>query len=202
MRVLHVNSPPLPFLLSTHTSPLTLGSPGQGVRRLQRPHGAHRGHDIGNGQGHHRRIQNQVCSPCLILKLFFSLLSTFRYHPDGPDGVELDIDFTPPFRRIPLIKGLEVTSLLRILAALTTTIARRARVRATAGSCSHGRLQIFPACSLFHPWFVSMITCFCFINTRRAAEPAGQGQRRSAVPGAQCDRSSPLDPWSLCNAAR
>jgi hypothetical protein len=46
-----------------------------------------------------------------------------------------------------------------------------------------------------------MITCFCFINTRRAAEPAGQGQRRSAVSGARCDRSTPLDPWSLCNAA-
>lgn len=79
------------------------------------------------------------------------------------------------------------TSLLRILAALTTTIARKTRAR--AGSCSPGRRQIFPACSLFHPWFVLMITCFCFINTRRAAEPAVQGQRRSAVSGARCDRS-------------
>ena len=89
------------------------------------------------------------------------------------------------------------TSLLRILAALTTTIARRAT---SARSSSHGRLQISPACSLFHPWFVLMIMCFCFINTRRLAEPAGQEQRRSTAPGARCHRSSPLDPWSLCNA--
>ena len=89
------------------------------------------------------------------------------------------------------------TSLLRILAALTTTIARRAT---SARSSSHGRLQISPACSLFHPWFVLMIMCFCFIYTRRVAEPAGQEQRRSTAPGARCHRSSPLDPWSLCNA--
>ena len=37
-----------------------------------------------------------------------------RYHPDGPDGVELDIDFTPPFRRIPLIKGLEEAAKIKI----------------------------------------------------------------------------------------
>ena len=29
------------------------------------------------------------------------------YHPDGPDGRSVDIDFTPPFRRIPMVGGLE-----------------------------------------------------------------------------------------------
>lgn len=41
-------------------------------------------------------------------------LIVIRYHPDGPDGVELDIDFTPPFRRIPLIKGLEEAAKIKI----------------------------------------------------------------------------------------
>lgn len=30
-----------------------------------------------------------------------------KYHPDGPEGKEIDIDFTPPFRRIPMVAGLE-----------------------------------------------------------------------------------------------
>jgi lysyl-tRNA synthetase class 2 len=42
------------------------------------------------------------------------LTASARYHPDGPDGVELDIDFTPPFRRIPLIKGLEEAAKIKI----------------------------------------------------------------------------------------
>lgn len=29
------------------------------------------------------------------------------YHPDGPDGRAVEIDFTPPFKRIPMVKGLE-----------------------------------------------------------------------------------------------
>jgi len=28
------------------------------------------------------------------------------YHPDGPDGPPIEIDFTPPFERIPIIEGL------------------------------------------------------------------------------------------------
>jgi lysyl-tRNA synthetase, class II len=35
-----------------------------------------------------------------------------KYHPDGPDGQELTIDFTPPFRRIPMIEGLEVRTVM------------------------------------------------------------------------------------------
>jgi len=31
-----------------------------------------------------------------------------KYHPDGPGGEELTIDFTPPFPRIPMVEGLEV----------------------------------------------------------------------------------------------
>lgn len=30
-----------------------------------------------------------------------------KYHPDGPEGEEYEIDFTPPFKRIPMIKTLE-----------------------------------------------------------------------------------------------
>jgi lysyl-tRNA synthetase class 2 len=30
-----------------------------------------------------------------------------QYHPDGPEGKAIDIDFTPPFRRISMISGLE-----------------------------------------------------------------------------------------------
>jgi lysyl-tRNA synthetase class 2 len=29
------------------------------------------------------------------------------YHPDGRDGRAVEIDFTPPFKRIPMVKGLE-----------------------------------------------------------------------------------------------
>jgi len=56
------------------------------------------------------------CSPTpLTSQPNFSLISrACRYHPDGPDGVELDIDFTPPFRRIPLIKGLEEAAKIKI----------------------------------------------------------------------------------------
>jgi len=30
-----------------------------------------------------------------------------KYHPDGPEGKELEVDFTPPFRRISMVSGLE-----------------------------------------------------------------------------------------------
>ncbi|CAH4005866.1 lysine--tRNA ligase isoform X2 [Pieris brassicae] len=30
-----------------------------------------------------------------------------KYHPDGPDGDEVEIDFTPPFSRVPMIATLE-----------------------------------------------------------------------------------------------
>ncbi|XP_059060401.1 lysine--tRNA ligase isoform X2 [Achroia grisella] len=30
-----------------------------------------------------------------------------KYHPDGPDGEELEVDFTPPFARMPMITTLE-----------------------------------------------------------------------------------------------
>ncbi|XP_017871553.1 PREDICTED: lysine--tRNA ligase isoform X1 [Drosophila arizonae] len=30
-----------------------------------------------------------------------------KYHPDGPEGVEQEIDFTPPFKRVSMIKSLE-----------------------------------------------------------------------------------------------
>ncbi|CAG8723558.1 14606_t:CDS:2 [Gigaspora margarita] len=30
-----------------------------------------------------------------------------KYHPQGPDGIEMDIDFTPPFKRVSMIETLE-----------------------------------------------------------------------------------------------
>lgn len=30
-----------------------------------------------------------------------------KYRPDGPDGEEVEIDFTPPFARVPMIASLE-----------------------------------------------------------------------------------------------
>lgn len=30
-----------------------------------------------------------------------------KYHPDGPDGEEVEVDFTPPFARVPMIATLE-----------------------------------------------------------------------------------------------
>jgi lysyl-tRNA synthetase class 2 len=29
-----------------------------------------------------------------------------RYHPEGKDGREIEIDFTPPFRRLPMLDGI------------------------------------------------------------------------------------------------
>jgi len=31
----------------------------------------------------------------------------FKYHPEGPNGREFDVDFTPPFKRVSMIAGLE-----------------------------------------------------------------------------------------------
>lgn len=42
----------------------------------------------------------------MVLKLNGSYI--IKVHPDGPDTEKvLEIDFTPPFRKIPFIKGLE-----------------------------------------------------------------------------------------------
>lgn len=30
-----------------------------------------------------------------------------KYHPEGPDGPEWEADFTPPFKRLDMIKDLE-----------------------------------------------------------------------------------------------
>jgi len=30
-----------------------------------------------------------------------------KYHPEGPDGPEWDIDFSPPFKRVSMIEELE-----------------------------------------------------------------------------------------------
>lgn len=42
-----------------------------------------------------------------------------KYHPDGPEGVEQEIDFTPPFKRVSMIKTLEETLQVKFPAADT-----------------------------------------------------------------------------------
>lgn len=45
----------------------------------------------------------------LISGMVKSLKGSYKitYHPDGPDGQEYEIDFTPPFKRIQMLPGLE-----------------------------------------------------------------------------------------------
>lgn len=48
----------------------------------------------------------------LLRNLVFSLFGTYKikYHPEGPevkDGTELEIDFEPSFKRLPMIQGIE-----------------------------------------------------------------------------------------------
>merc|ERR1719217_1345409 len=45
----------------------------------------------------------------LISKMVFNICGKYKieHHPEGPDGPVLEIDFTPPFKRVPMIKGLE-----------------------------------------------------------------------------------------------
>ncbi|EGD76371.1 lysyl-tRNA synthetase [Salpingoeca rosetta] len=45
----------------------------------------------------------------LIAGMVKSIKGTYKvtYHPDGPDGEAQEIDFTPPFRRVSLVQGLE-----------------------------------------------------------------------------------------------
>jgi len=45
----------------------------------------------------------------MLSQMVMNICGTYKvkYHPDGKDGKEIEIDFTPPFGRIPMIKGLE-----------------------------------------------------------------------------------------------
>jgi len=47
----------------------------------------------------------------MISKMVYAIKGSYKikYHPkeDGKDDKEIEIDFTPPFRRIPMMKGLE-----------------------------------------------------------------------------------------------
>uniref|UniRef100_A0A1D1ZZ14 Lysine--tRNA ligase n=1 Tax=Auxenochlorella protothecoides TaxID=3075 RepID=A0A1D1ZZ14_AUXPR len=46
------------------------------------------------------------------------------YHPDGPEGPEVQIDFTPPFRRISMVSGLEEVLGVKMPADLESEEAR------------------------------------------------------------------------------
>ncbi|XP_026322248.1 lysine--tRNA ligase isoform X2 [Hyposmocoma kahamanoa] len=50
-----------------------------------------------------------VITESLISGMVKSIHGTYKikYHPDGPDGEEVEIDFTPPFARMPMIPTLE-----------------------------------------------------------------------------------------------
>eukprot|EP01029_Cantina_marsupialis_P014132 TRINITY_DN312_c0_g1_i3.p1 TRINITY_DN312_c0_g1~~TRINITY_DN312_c0_g1_i3.p1 ORF type:complete len:577 (-),score=213.19 TRINITY_DN312_c0_g1_i3:156-1886(-) len=52
----------------------------------------------------------------MIAKMVYSIHGThkIKYHPDGADGKEVEIDFTPPFKRIPFIAGLEEAAGIQI----------------------------------------------------------------------------------------
>lgn len=49
---------------------------------------------------------------------------TITYHPDGPDGPAVDIDFTPPFRRVSMVPGLEQALGVKLPTDLETEEAR------------------------------------------------------------------------------
>eukprot|EP01029_Cantina_marsupialis_P014133 TRINITY_DN312_c0_g1_i4.p1 TRINITY_DN312_c0_g1~~TRINITY_DN312_c0_g1_i4.p1 ORF type:complete len:1017 (-),score=370.81 TRINITY_DN312_c0_g1_i4:584-3634(-) len=52
----------------------------------------------------------------MIAKMVYSIHGShkIKYHPDGRDGKEVEIDFTPPFKRIPFIAGLEEAAGIQI----------------------------------------------------------------------------------------
>ncbi|XP_060522009.1 lysine--tRNA ligase [Cylas formicarius] len=52
-----------------------------------------------------------IITETLLAGMVHSIHGTYKikYHPDGLDGEEVEIDFTPPFKRIPMIPSLEST---------------------------------------------------------------------------------------------
>ena len=65
------------------------------------------------------RNHTHACTPTLVLFSYCIFLRTvgivkditgsyvIKYHANGPDQPPIEIDFTPPFRRISMISGLE-----------------------------------------------------------------------------------------------
>jgi lysyl-tRNA synthetase class 2 len=45
----------------------------------------------------------------IVSSIVYSVKGSYKveYHPDGPEGNSVEIDFTPPFRRLPMISSLE-----------------------------------------------------------------------------------------------
>jgi len=45
----------------------------------------------------------------IVSSIVYSVKGSYKveYHPDGPEGNAVEIDFTPPFRRLPMISSLE-----------------------------------------------------------------------------------------------
>ena len=98
------------------------------VPRLPRPDGNDRAHGLGHGSRYHRSLfifassasSSPLCAVpaacadfCFSAKfctskqsraLFVSGSYKFTYHPDGPDGKALEVDCTPPFKRISMVK--------------------------------------------------------------------------------------------------
>lgn len=50
-----------------------------------------------------------VITETMLSGMVHSIHGTYKikYHPDGPEGDEVEIDFTPPFKRIPMLPALE-----------------------------------------------------------------------------------------------
>lgn len=51
-----------------------------------------------------RRIHSSICS---LIPSLICVPSQVVYHPDGKDNTPKEIDFTPPFKRIPMLDGLK-----------------------------------------------------------------------------------------------
>ena len=52
----------------------------------------------------------------MLSQLVYSIKGSyaFKYHPEGPEGPEIEFDFTPPFRRIGFIEGIEQAAGVKI----------------------------------------------------------------------------------------
>jgi lysyl-tRNA synthetase class II len=66
----------------------------------------------------------------LVSGLVLSIKGSYKiqYHPDGPEGKAIDIDFTPPFRRISMVSGLEEALGVKLPGDLDSEEARLALV--------------------------------------------------------------------------
>lgn len=63
----------------------------------------------------------------LLSSMVYSIKGSYKiaYHPDGPEGKEIEIDFTPPFAKLPMIPSIEEAVGVPLPQDLTTEEARK-----------------------------------------------------------------------------